>query len=225
MEGLDTAVRVEVVREKDELRRWKAKKSTTERIYTASPDALVKAAHLQSILKFIDSHPEPLAREIRSHIAPDTLKAVEGSMRIKWLPASVDVEMTEAAYVTLSPEEFKNFWIRYGLSTLGSPLLKHALEAALRLFGLSISRLITWTPQAFNAYYKNCGQLEVGEHTDRYCHLVHSGVPQGLIRSRPFIRGCAYAFAAIYPLTRTEGEVLRKDYKPANGSVTYLYYW
>lgn len=216
---------MEVVRETDRLNSWKARKSSTEQIYIESRDALVKASHVQAILKFVDAQPEPLPQKVRSNMSADTLAAVENSVRIKWLPGSVDVELTEAIRASLSHEQFRNFWMRYGLSTLGSPLLKQALEAALRLFGLSISRLITWTPRAYHAYYRNCGVLKVGEHSEHHCYLVHVDIPPVMAKSRPFIEGCAWCFAAIFPLTRTVGKVTVSDHDPDRGSATYLYEW
>ena len=44
MEALDTSLRSDLGNEKDEVRKWKAKKSSTDRLYVASRETLVKAS-------------------------------------------------------------------------------------------------------------------------------------------------------------------------------------
>jgi hypothetical protein len=204
---------------------WKAKKSMTQEFYTESSEAQVKASHLQDLLEYVDRQSPPIPMQVREHLSADSLTTIESSMRTEWLPITVDKELTEVLWDVLSREQFENFWTRYGLATLNSPLLTRLIGAAVRLFGTTISDLSTWVPQVYNAYYRNCGRLTVGDRSENHCNLVFNEMPPEMIRSRPNVESCAYCFAAIYPLTGKNGKITIKNYDVARRSVTFFLEW
>jgi hypothetical protein len=185
----------------------------------------VRSAHMKAILEFIHSLPEPFPDEIMKRVKPGTMQEIKDSLKTRWLPAVTDKEVTEAVWQSMTDERYYKFWVDYGLSTLDNPFLRQAFNAARRLFGLTTARLITWTPRAFHGYYRNCGDLIVGDHSDNYCNLIQKDFPAELAASLPYIRGFAYCYAAIFPLTKIEGRVSIHDYNPEEGSVRFLYEW
>lgn len=215
----------QLARKLGELSKWKSKKNSTREFYARCSDALVNAGHMQGVLKQIDRLPAPIPAQVRSRLSADSLTAIENSIRIKWLPIAVDKELTEILWEVLTKEQFQDFWVGYGLTTVNSPLLRHLIGAAVRLFGDTISRLCTWTPRVYEAYFRNCGKLSVGDRSRNHCNLVFTELPPEMIRSRPNVESCAYCFAAIYPLAHKKGKITIKDYDTDRCSVTFLLEW
>lgn len=184
----------------------------------------IKSANLKDTLKYISGLPEPYPEKIHEQIHPETFKAIQESTKIKWLPVTLDKEVTEAVHRALNDEDFFKFWQDFGLSALKSPVLRHAFNAARRLFGLTTSKLITWTPRAFNGYYRNCGELVVGERSENHCNLIQQGFP-GHLMSFGYMLGFAFTYSAIFPLTKVEGQVTLRDYNPDQGSVRFHFKW
>jgi len=179
---------------------------------------------MKSIMKHIRALSGDLPDKVMGFLSDETLKEVESSIKLKWLPVKLDREVTEATYHALSEEGFYKFWEDYGLATVKNPLLRQAFNAARRLFGLTTGKLITWTPRTFAAYYRNCGELVVGEHSDNHCNLIQQGFPPDQM-SLHYMKGFAYCYSAVFPLTQIEGQVTLLDFHPNQGSVRFLFEW
>ena len=184
----------------------------------------VKSAHMKSIMKHIQTLPGDYPDKVLQLMAPETLKAIEESIKLKWLPVVLDKEVTEASYRAMPEERFSKFWEDYGVATLKNPLLRQAFNAAKRLFGLTTGKMLTWTPRIFSAYYHNCGELVVGDRSEKHCNLIQQNFPRDMI-SLSYMKGFAYCYAAIFPLTKIEGRVTLRDFNPDQGSVRFLFEW
>ncbi|HVP67404.1 MAG TPA: hypothetical protein VMT17_09100 [Anaeromyxobacteraceae bacterium] len=187
---------------------------------------LVRGSHLKEDLKALDSLGPVAAAGIRARMQAASIRTIEESTRIEYLPLAINIEMAEAVHAEAG-EAGSRLWARTSLMASLGGLFRPLFEAATALFNPAPPLFYKYIPQGWLLSYKGCGEISVEEPTQGATILTGRGLPHAMFSEAYLVAVCG-TFESAFTLTTFEGRadcvvrdrqhgtaVWRVDWRPA----------
>ncbi len=159
-------------------------------------------SNLQSLDELGPEHSQKIRAELTREIA-----LVEGSTRVGWLPLEHDIALTELVARVSGDQALWDWSLGSMLKTVDAPLLRPAVDSAVRLFGLSPDKIVRLAPRVWQVIYRNAGDLEVRREGPSAVSLLWRNVPGIAMRSHAYRIGIAASLASLFEICRVRGTV------------------
>ena len=176
--------------------------------------AEVRAIHLQTLVAALPALGRERASAIAGALPAARLRRIEEAGRLEWLPASLLVELCEAARAAVGDEALERWGTAALQAVLRAPLARAFYEAALALHRRDPAVMLSYLVKAWPLLYSGCGDLVVAHAERMRVRLTLAPVPEPL-RNAATVLPLVGAFAAIPTLCGFEGAA-RADWGPAS---------
>jgi hypothetical protein len=144
----------------------------------ASPHA--RASFLKDALRTLDLLEPPRAAAAWAAMPRETAARIERAARLDWLPAGCALDILRSIEVAAGDEGVRRCSIAAMEATLGAPLLRAFVEAALGALHVTPRALARAVAGAWPLHYRHSGDLVVGDAPGRGVRVVHAGIPDAL---------------------------------------------
>jgi hypothetical protein len=162
---------------------------------------------------------------VRARLEPETVRTLERSSRIAWLPIEVDVELTRAIYAELGAGRARELFRRNLSDAFDTPILRSLAQGALRLFGASPVRLFSWAPKAYAQIYRDSGEMRFEAGAPGSARLELTLLPPAIAESRDYLDGVAGSIAAGFDFMDLKGEVTVERFDPPGRRASFRLAW
>ncbi len=187
---------------------------------------MVRGRHMKSFLELIDRQDATTRERLRAAIPPAALTAIETSTTVGWLPAQVNLEVTEAVARTLGPQAADRYFRELLLAGFEGPVLGALVRSVIALSGHNPTVGFTWVPKGFNVIFRDCGHWSTPESGPGRSVIEGAGLPAFLAQSRLWLESVASSLAAVFDVMKIpRGSVLVDRADPEQGLVRYLARW
>ncbi|MGI5865330.1 MAG: hypothetical protein ACOX6T_25195 [Myxococcales bacterium] len=184
----------------------------------------VRATFTQRTLEAAERLEPTIAQKLRAQMPAESLRRIEQTSRLDWLPIEDDLELTRVIAGLFGPERARAFWRQNLLDALSAPLLGPIAKGAVQLFGPTPGAMVRWAPRAWPHVYSACGELGASAR-ESSATLSWRAIPQALRQSTLFARALGQAFGSFFDFTCTDGEV-ETDLRGLDaGRVVFLFRW
>jgi hypothetical protein len=155
----------------------------------------VRARHCQDWLTHVEKEEEPWRSRFFERLTPELRGVIASSSRVGWLPLAVHVALADHLDAAFGAVRAHAFYRRVATDWLTGPLLGPVLRTGARILDVTPGTLLRWAHRAWEASFKDAGEL-AGEPTgpDRG-RLVYRGLPPVCTASMPWMasaQGSAY---------------------------------
>lgn len=168
---------------------------------------LIKAAQIKANLTYLDHLGEDAKRKVLAALRPETVRQIEDSTRVDWLPLELDIELTDTVVKVVGDKGMSDWALTCLMVSSQSGLLGPLVTGSIRLFGLSPKAVFKIAPKAWLAVFKNCGHLVIEDKAKTTIELVGHNLPQQMIESNAYLVGIQGSFRAVFELTRFKGNI------------------
>jgi len=165
----------------------------------------ILASFLHGTLEVIDSMGGDLGERVRASLKPESLEEIENAWSAGWLPLTYDVELTSAFFRLAGPERACEAMRKNMAETFSKPTLRSVIDGAVRIFGLSPSKLLRWGPRVWPVLFKDVAEMRV-EVGAAEATVWLEGLPPELAGDGDYLSGTAAGIAAVFDLTGVQGE-------------------
>ncbi len=187
---------------------------------------MVRGRHMKSFLELIDRQDAETRQRLRAAMLAAALTAIETSTTVGWLPAQVNLEVTEAVARTLGAQAADRFFRDLLLAGFEGPVLGALVKSVIALSGHNPTVGFNWVPKGFNVIFRDCGHWSTPESGAARSVVEGAGVPAFLAQSRLWLESVASSLAAVFDVMRVpRGTVVVDRAEPQQGLVRYLARW
>lgn len=146
-----------------------------------------------------------LEAKIRDRLSPATLRRVEESTRLDWLPLEMDLELTE----TVSTVAGRDAFLRWSRTTMGNSLqgtfLGPLVDGAVAIFGLQPTGILKVATRGWNLIFRGCGTLRYRSDARGECELHNHSAAKIMADNKLYLDGIAASLCAIFDVCRVTG--------------------
>lgn len=183
----------------------------------------VRASHLKEDLAALTTLGPEMEARVRERVPPSTLRVIEDSTRVDWLPVELNVELAEAVYGECG-EARTRAWARASFHLSLNAFFKPLLETILRLFDPTPHRILGFVPRAWPAVYRNCGVPSVTEQASTESHVTLQDLPPALMNDA-FLRAVAGTLECAMELAKVRGQIELLPWDRAARAATWTATW
>jgi hypothetical protein len=181
------------------------------------------ASFIQGSLLAIDRLDPDLGQGVRAAMKPELLKELESASPVSWLPAGVDIELTER-FLEVAGEERAFRALRDNMANaLNSAVLKPMLDGAFVVFGRSPAKMLKWTSKMWSLLYRRCGQLVLARSGDRSAVIEGIDLPPELVANANYMKGIAVALLGFFDILGIDAECDLREL--GEGRASFLLSW
>lgn len=195
----------------------------TDSISPSPAEPAVRASHLKEDLAALESLGADLGARIRARLSPGTVRTIEDSTRVDWLPVQLNAELAEAVFAEAG-EGRTRAWARASFNLSLNAFFKPLLETVLRLFDPTPHRIYSLVPRAWPAVYRNAGTVSVVEHAAGESRITMQELPSALMKE-PFLRAVAGTLECGFELAKVEGRVTVLPWEARARTATWAARW
>jgi hypothetical protein len=182
----------------------------------------VRAAHLKDDLKALSILGPEVEAGVRARLTPALLAQLTESTNTSWIPIAINVEMTEAVHA-LAGAVGSRAWARESFLASLKGFFKPLLQAITTIFDPSPATISRHAPRAWNATYRDCGDLIIENLAPDQLRVSLSGFPKPLLQVG-FRAALAGTFEATYVFCDIDGTVELEPDVPGKDP-SYLVAW
>lgn len=163
-------------------------------------------------------------RDLVGAAAVDELTRASG---VEWLAFEIEARLADAIYEALGPDEARALYRRKTVRSFDIPLIKPALEGALRLFGASPASLVKMTGRAWAVASRNCGSYSCEDESGkRRCVSVVRGFPARLYRrSEAWVESALGGYEGFFAPFRLQGRASVGELDVGGGNARFVLEW
>jgi hypothetical protein len=187
------------------------------------PVPQVRALTSQVALQHIERLP-PAQRNAILRTLGDVTEARD-AFQFNWIPFTTQIRILDAMRANLPPTDWHASQRALMHAYLDKPVLRGLFDTAVRMLGLSVPTLARWAPRAFDALFKDAGQLRFEPTSTVEVALVLERFPKELMSSGSFVESLQAALETIFTLTKTTGRVDLAEIDLARGNARYALHW
>jgi hypothetical protein len=142
-----------------------------------APPPLVRARFCQEWLANVEAQEEPYRSRFFAGLDAETRAAIDSATRVAWLPVAVHVRLADLTQEAFGAVRAHAYYRGVLAPSIQGPVLGPLLRTSARLLGISPQTFVRWSGRAYQAVFRDAGEL-VGEvlGPDR-ARLVYSGLP------------------------------------------------
>jgi hypothetical protein len=139
-----------------------------------------RAAFLKDALRTLDLLQPPRAAAAWAAMPRETAARIERAARLDWLPAGCALDILRSIEVAAGDAGVRRCSIAAMEKTLGAPLLRGFVEAALGALHVTPRALARAIAASWPLHYRQSGDLVVGDAPGGGVRVVHAGIPDAL---------------------------------------------
>jgi len=183
----------------------------------------VRSSHLKEDVAALAALGPAVRARVLARVRPDTLAAIEEGTRVSWSAIALNVELAEAVFAEAGETGARTWGKASFLASLDT-FFKPLLLGIVKLFDLRPSTVMRFTPQAWPAVYRNCGELTVRADGDTRARILARSFPRAL-RTEPFLHAVAGTIEGGLEICKHDIEVQWELGGEQPDDVTYLITW
>ncbi len=168
---------------------------------------LMKAQQIQTSLAICREMTGPRADEFDAAIGPAALEQIESTHRTAWVPLELDFAVCHALEKVLGEGANVERSRRAVRQSMSSSMLKPIVDGALRLFGLSPSKVLRVSVTGWKSIYRDVGAPRFEHAGPTAARIVFDDLPHEVLASRMYLHAIGGGLSAIFDLCDVEGEV------------------
>lgn len=165
----------------------------------------------------------PQGRAIRADIGDESLRALEDTFRLSWLPLRHHMKMVEAVRKHSGDDGLYAMWRAVSLESYDWPVMRIPLDGIRRLFGLSPATLASQLPRFWPLFARGIGTCTWKSTGHTSGVLTLTDVPTEHFRSGTLALGLAGGFASLFDVCEVPGRVTARD--RARDIVEFVFGW
>ncbi len=141
-----------------------------------------KASFAHNIMDELRALPPNVTAAIRARTGP-AWTHIEQALPVMWLDEETYNALTEATRAELGDEAFQALFRKVGRRLIKTPLFQAALEAMIRISGLSPHSLLKFAPRGRESIVRDSGELTYTCVDERCAHLTMRDFPASTYRT------------------------------------------
>jgi hypothetical protein len=173
-------------------------------------EPLVRARFCQEWLELVDKEEEPWRGRFFAALDPALRETIESATRVAWLPMAVHVKLADIQQGAFGAVRSHAHYRKSFAAALRGPFLGPLVRTGARVMGISMLSIVRWSSRAYQAGFRNVGELAgevLGPHRAR---LVYSELPTVCTSSDAWMLSSQGSAYGAYDFLGIEG-VVRLD--------------
>src|SRR5512146_2904490 len=171
----------------------------------------VRARPMKALLASVDALPAGRGPVVRSGIEPETLRAIEESSGVEWLPLEPCLQVHRAVHRAVGSSGSERFHRTHFLAALRSPLLRAFTRGALALYGANPESWMRFLPAGWSVLYRDCGAWTTARGAAGRATMTLRDLPRAPLGDRVWLAAIAASLSAVFDVARAEGSVVLAD--------------
>jgi hypothetical protein len=172
-----------------------------------SRNPATRARSGQDALAYLDRFRPGLTQEVRSRIPPESLKVIDETPPLGWVPLQHDKHNSAATVEVLGEEDAVACWRKFLASHLEAPLFRTIVDATIRVFGLAPAPIVRFTPRVWPLVYRDFCIPRVIRAEPSTAELLLDDLHPDVAQWRPYLVSFRAFFLGFYELCSVDGEV------------------
>jgi hypothetical protein len=188
-------------------------------------EPLVRARFCQEWLELVDKEEEPWRGRFFAALDPALREMIEAATRVAWLPMAVHVKLADLQQEAFGAVRSHAHYRKSFAAALRGPFLGPLVRTGARVMGISIPSIVRWSPRAYQAGFRNMGEL-VGEVLGpQRARLVYNGLPPVCTASNAWMLSSQGSAYGAYDFLGIEGVVRLDTSEKSQGRMTLELEW
>ena len=185
----------------------------------------VRARHMKVFLDCVEAE-EPSVRDALLGALPaQDIALIRETGPLGWLPAEVNARATEIVWAGLGPRAREAFFLRFGVATFGSTLLKPLVTGAMRLFGVAPGKILRWTPRAWAQIFRDGTRVSLTDVDAHALRIRFDSLPRCLATAPGWMESTACCVTALFDVIGRTGAAAVEERDPGKGVMVLRVRW